>query len=250
MLTAPHRQPSTATRNHPARVLAPLLLMVCLLALALNALAQTTATATAEVEVYRPQHQSPQALVTTLQAVYGDDARFSSDGQQLIIRATPAMLTSVRDTLAQIDQPPRRFLIVLSDQPQSANSNVYSTQSRSGRSGRYELGENEVLALSRASEAQTVSGRSPWWTQVSSYTTAADSIELTVSAVASTAYVQVVMHTLANGQHATVKKSIRAELGQWVSLYSGAAPATQSGHTTASTRSRDAGELYIKITAQ
>lgn len=234
-----------------ATVFRPLLVLLSALLLATmpasDVFAQPEANSAGDRQsgVYHPQHRPAESLIKSLQPLYGDTARFSSDGQRLLIDTDRHTLDIIKDMLTKIDRPLRHFLVTLSEQPIAEGTRVYSTTSRNFRHQQYELLENQTLSLVRARQQQSVNQVSPWWVSTDTQTTQGEALALSLTAVDASVYISIDLQVLENDQYSTIRKTVNTELGQWVSLYSGS-PQANSPQVT-STGSRSATDLYIRI---
>lgn len=224
-----------------------LLLMLAVCALATNSFAQPQAESASDRQsgVYQPQHRPAASLIEALQPLYGNSASFSTDGQRLLIDADRHTLDVIKDMLTKIDRPLRHFLVTLSEQPIADGTRVYSTTSRDYRHQQYQLLEGETLSLAKARQQQSVDGLSPWWISTDHHTTQGEALTISLTAVEASVYISIDLQALDNDQFSTIKKTVNTELGQWVSLYSGAS--TPNPDQVSSTRSRSATDLYIRI---
>lgn len=198
---------------------------------------------------YRPQHRTPQALIQSLRPLFGDSARFSTDGTLVLIRSRPATLKEIHNLLPKLDHPAQHFRVQLSDHPTQSTTRTYSTTPKQFRNRTLDLMENETVTLAREQRVQTVSGGGSLlgWQQVSTLPTDGEFIRLRINSAEQAVYLTVQMQTLNMGKLSSINKVISGKLDQWIPLIG--PEAGNDTQVTVSTQSREADNLYVKISA-
>jgi type II secretory pathway component GspD/PulD (secretin) len=120
----------------PVRLLCRLGLLLCCLAAANGALADYP------IEVIELKARTLDEVLPVVRPLVGDDAALTGMGSQLIIKASPAQVAAVRKLLAEIDHPPKRLLITVSNQGEASIGSSGYTGSADIRIGQGQVGIN------------------------------------------------------------------------------------------------------------
>jgi hypothetical protein len=112
MLSNPH----PATLTMPARMLCRLGLLLCCLA------AGGATRADYPIEVIELKARTLDEVLPVVRPLVGGDATVTGMGSKLIIKASPAQVETIRKVLAEIDRPPKRLLITVSNQGEDLGS--------------------------------------------------------------------------------------------------------------------------------
>jgi hypothetical protein len=94
----------------PSRLHCCLGLLLCCFVSARGALADYP------IEVIELKARTLDEVLPVVRPLVGDDAAVTGMGNNLIIKASPAQVAAVRKLLAEIDRPPKRLLITVSNQ--------------------------------------------------------------------------------------------------------------------------------------
>jgi hypothetical protein len=112
MLSDPHPTPLTM----PARVLCRLVMLLGCLAAASGARADYP------IEVIELKARTLDEVLPVVRPLVGDDATVTGMGSKLVIKASPAQVETVRKVLGEIDRPPKRLLISVSNEGEDIGS--------------------------------------------------------------------------------------------------------------------------------
>jgi type II secretory pathway component GspD/PulD (secretin) len=122
--------------SKPARMCWRLVLLLGCLATA------GTARADYPIEVIELKARTLDEVLPVVRPLVGGDAAVTGMGNQLIIKASPAQVEAVRKLLAEIDRPPKRLLITVSNQGGDSGSSAGYTGSADIRIGQGQIGIN------------------------------------------------------------------------------------------------------------
>jgi type II secretory pathway component GspD/PulD (secretin) len=108
------------------------------------------------IEVIDLKARTLDEVLPVVRPLVGEDAAVTGMGSQLIIKASPAQVEAVRKVLAEIDRPPKRLLITISNQGQDIGTTSGYAASADIKIGQGQVGINSPgrpLGDSRASIA-------------------------------------------------------------------------------------------------
>lgn len=120
----------------PSRLRCCLGLLLCSLAFARGALADYP------IEVIELKARTLDEVLPVVRPLVGDDAAVTGMGNNLIIKASPAQVAAVRKLLAEIDHPPKRLLITVSNQGENLGSTSGYAASADIKIGQGQVGIN------------------------------------------------------------------------------------------------------------
>lgn len=120
----------------PSRLRCCLGLLLCCLAFARGALADYP------IEVIELKARTLDEVLPVVRPLVGDDAAVTGMGNNLIIKASPAQVAAVRKLLAEIDHPPKRLLITVSNQGENLGSTSGYAASADIKIGQGQVGIN------------------------------------------------------------------------------------------------------------
>lgn len=127
-------KPSSLTR--PVRVMCRLVLLLGCLA------AASAARADYPIEVIELKARTLDEVLPVVRPLVGADATVTGMGSQLVIKAPPAQVQAVRKLLAEIDRPPKRLLISVSNEGEAFGSSSGYAGSADIRIGQGQVGIN------------------------------------------------------------------------------------------------------------
>lgn len=120
----------------PLRLLRSLGFLLCCLLHARGALADYP------IEVIELKARTLDEVLPVVRPLVSGDAAVTGMGNNLIIKASPAQVTAVRKVLAEIDRPPKRLLITVSNQGESSDSSSGYAGSADIKIGQGQVGIN------------------------------------------------------------------------------------------------------------
>jgi type II secretory pathway component GspD/PulD (secretin) len=120
----------------PLRLLRSLGLLLCFLAPAQDVLADYP------IEVIELKASTLDEVLPVVRPLVSGDAAVTGMGNNLIIKASPAQVEAVRKVLAEIDRPPKRLLITVSNQGEDSGSSSGYTGSADIKIGQGQVGIN------------------------------------------------------------------------------------------------------------
>jgi type II secretory pathway component GspD/PulD (secretin) len=119
-----------------SRLLCCLGLVLCCFVSARGALADYP------IEVIELKARTLDEVLPVVRPLVGDDAAVTGMGNNLIIKASPAQVAAVRKLLAEIDRPPKRLLITVSNQGENLGSTSGYAASADIKTGQGQVGIN------------------------------------------------------------------------------------------------------------
>jgi hypothetical protein len=119
-----------------SRSLCCLGLLMCCCAFACGALADYP------IEVIELKARMLDEVLPVVRPLLGDDAVVTGMGNNLIIKASPAQVAAVRKLLVEIDHPPKRLLIMVSNQDENLGSTSGYSASADIKIGQGQVGIN------------------------------------------------------------------------------------------------------------
>jgi len=120
----------------PLRLLHSLGLLLCFLVPARGALADYP------IEVIELKARTLDEVLPVVRPLVSGDAAVTGMGNNLIIKASPAQVEAVRKVLAEIDRPPKRLLITVSNQGEDSGSSSDYAGSADIKIGQGQVGIN------------------------------------------------------------------------------------------------------------
>ncbi|MEH6558859.1 MAG: hypothetical protein V7708_13740 [Oceanicoccus sp.] len=220
-------------------------LLKCML-LTLLCLASVMASSAPAINLYEPNHKTPEQLVRAVTPVYGDEAKFSADDQQIIIRADESIVNEIQDLLLQLDHPSRVYQLEISNNPGNRKAKTYSTESRELSQWLFTLTENQPLIIARQQQTQQVNTLRPLWRTVNTIPVQQEALALNLQASKNHVYIDIQLQTLRNGQVATINSKVTGPMYEWLAV-SGNRRDADSMPTTHSTHRSNISNLYIKV---
>jgi hypothetical protein len=222
------------------KLLKPILLLVLYVTSVMAASAPAT-------DLYEPSHKTAEQLVRALTPVYGDEANFSTEGRQIIIRADQSIVDEIQALLLQLDHPSRVFRVEVSNSPSGGRVKTYSTNSRELSQKVFTLTENQPLIIAREQQTQQVNALRSLWRTVEIMPVQQEILELNLQAADNHVYIDFRLQTLKNGRAAMINNKVSGPLYKWLAV-SGNDRAASSTLTTYGTQRSDVSNLYIKVT--
>ncbi len=128
--------PNTALQIMPVRMLCRLAVLLCCIA------AGSGVRADYPIEVIQLKARPLDEVLPVVRPLIGADAAVTGMGNQLIIKASPAQVEAVRKVLAQIDRPPKRLLITVSNQGEDTGRSSGYSASADIKIGQGQVGIN------------------------------------------------------------------------------------------------------------
>jgi len=120
----------------PARLICRTGLLLCCLTSAAGAVADYP------IEVIELKARTLDEVLPVVRPLVSGDAAVTGMGNNLIIKASPAQVEAVRKVLAEIDRPPKRLLITVSNQGESSDSSSGYAGSADIKIGQGQIGIN------------------------------------------------------------------------------------------------------------
>jgi hypothetical protein len=197
-------------------------------------------------DLYQPSHKTPDQLVRAVTPVYGDEAKFSTDDQQIIIRADELIVNEILALLLQLDHPPRVYQLEISNNPGSRKVKTYSTESRELSQSLFILTENQPLIIAQQQQTQQVNTLRPLWRTVNTIPVQQEALTLNLQASKNYVYIDIQLQTLKNGQAAMINSKVTGPLYEWLAV-TGNKRNADSMSKTHSTHRADISDLYIKV---
>lgn len=210
----------------------------------LSALFSQLCLATATVDIYQPSHKPAQTLIDILSPLY-PNSKFSNDNQQIIIRGEAPAISQIQELLLQLDHPPRRFQLEISDQALPANSKTYSSGADPLSQQLFLLEENSTLTLGKSTESQQLKGVGLGWLQVESKPLQQEFIRVKVQAAEQQIYLQLELQLLKNDKLQTFSNTISGPANQWLAVNGGEPQAANLRQW--STTHRSLNQLFIRV---
>ncbi len=201
-------------------------------------------------DIYQPSHKPSNDLLQILQPLYLEEAKFTDDGQQLIVRGNRVIVNQILELLLQLDHPARLFQLDITSTPPLPNTTTYSTQKRNLSQKTFTITENTPLVLAKEQRSQQLGSLDSIWGQVSIASIKEapvkhESLALNLHAATDTVYVAIELQTLSNGQYQITSNRISGPINQWL-------PVTGEQHHASqrkwSTQRSDSDALFIKVT--
>ncbi len=201
---------------------------------------------------YQATHKDPQKLIAVLQPLFTEKARFSAMDQQVIIYSSKATLNDILQLLTNIDTPPLRFSVELSNTPQSNNTKMSSTNSGGVSSQRYTITEGQPLTLLRERRSQHLSEISYYRINLEDIADQQQYLQLLVSG--STETVTIITHSqsIVNDHLTQLSNYTTGPTDQWLAVITHQGPGNDKPSNNQQpkqwTTSKDLTDsLYIKV---
>ncbi|MFA7553221.1 MAG: hypothetical protein WCY88_03145 [Spongiibacteraceae bacterium] len=206
-------------------------------------LASALSQAEAAIDIYQPSHQTAISLIKTITPLYGQRAKLSTDGQQLIIKAEPAVIDQITELLLKLDHPKKLFRVEISSNPNQSGSKTLSTKPHSSLQQTFTVSENTNLILSKT---QTTSQLNSRWLQIQNMPADQEFLQLNIQSADATVYINFTLQRISNGRRSSISNQINGTLSRWIPV-TNAEPIQDNirrWNTTQTTIDR----LYIKVT--
>lgn len=207
-------------------------------------------------ELYQPSHKTAAILISAVAPIYGDEAKLSTEGKYIIMRAEQKILNQIQELLLQLDHPPQQFIIEVNNRPAPPNTKTYSTNSRSLSQKSFTLTENIPLILVKEQQQQLNTLR-PLWIGRDTIPSQREFLHIKIQSAKDQIYVDFRLQTLVNGRFSEVSNRISGSLYEWLPVSSSRTMATSTTNSTTSsaiTKERNWSaqtsrreNLYIKV---
>lgn len=194
------------------------------------------------VEIYQPSHKSAASLIKTIRPLYEPQAKVSTDGRQLIIKAEQPVIDEITELLLKLDHPTKLFRVEISSHADKIGSKTISTKKHSSIQQIFTVSENSTLTLSKA---QTTSQVSSPWVQITTMPVDQEFVELNVQSTDATAYVNFTLQRIRNGRQSLISNQINGAFSEWMAITN--AEPEQDNIRRWNTSNSDIEKLYIKV---
>lgn len=218
-------------------LLRPLLLGLCLCALAGGAHADT--------RVFRLQTATPAAMVEALRSLYGEQIRVEVIQQQLVVVADAERLAEIDRLLDQMDRPPAALRLILSeDPPEQAGAGAVSYSAGKPTAHMIDTVEKALVVVEHSTLSQRPMAGDGWLVSIEDVPTQIEALTLQVERVgAETLRVMVSYGRQHNGDRKVYGNIVGGRFGEWLALL----PQPVRSDATYQTAPKRGSQLYLRV---
>lgn len=199
-------------------------------------------------ELYQPSYKTAEVLIAALEPIYEDEARFSTDGQKIIIRASQAVIDQVLELVQQLDHRPKQFKLEVSSTPTQTAGKSFSTKSRSLSHNTFSLVENVPLTVVKEQQSRQPSAIGPLWIRMENEASEQEYLQLKIHSAGDQIYVDFEWKSSINGRYNLMSNRITGSLHEWLPVTGDGVNSEENIRKWSTSNRGSSGEqLYIKV---